>query len=318
MIQRALLLRDPIDLFVKRAVEKSQRDGPLSRDDELSCSDWDILSRIAELLKPFYDQSVRIQSRAPEAKNGSLWETIPTMEFLLNRLEAQMIRYGGEVDKSERKNLKLALGTTDDNLDHEQLLICIKNAWIKLDEYYRRMSDTPAYTASVIMNPLHKWHWFDIHWNTQPQWTEKAREAVRELWIENYKDTETNIEPSILSSTPDEDPTDFDQFMAPPDYYTDEYSVDEYERYCTERRQGQKTAKNFNLCSFWAGQENIYPLLARMAFDMLSIPATSSECERTFSSTKLLLTDQRSRIKDDMIEASECLRAWYAADRLKG
>ena len=50
-----------------------------------------------------------------------------------------------------------------------------------------------------------------------------------------------------------------------------------------------------------------------MAFDVLSIPAMSSECERIFSSTKILLSDRRARMKEDIIEASECLRAWFRA-----
>ena len=47
-----------------------------------------------------------------------------------------------------------------------------------------------------------------------------------------------------------------------------------------------------------------------MAFDMLTIPAMSSECERVFSSAKLLLTDRRNRLGAGVIEAVECLRAW--------
>ncbi|KJZ74785.1 hypothetical protein HIM_05902 [Hirsutella minnesotensis 3608] len=37
----------------------------------------------------------------------------------------------------------------------------------------------------------------------------------------------------------------------------------------------------------------------------------SDECERLFSSAKILLSDRRSRLKIDIIEASECLRSWY-------
>jgi hypothetical protein len=51
--------------------------------------------------------------------------------------------------------------------------------------------------------------------------------------------------------------------------------------------------------------------LAQMALDVLAVTAMSDECERLFSSAKLLLSDQRSRLKMDIIEASECLRAWY-------
>ena len=71
--------------------------------------------------------------------------------------------------------------------------------------------------------------------------------------------------------------------------------------------------KSVDLCAFWARYEAYYPSLARMAFDVLSIPAMSAECERVFSSAKLLLTDRRARMKEEIIEASECLRAWYLA-----
>ena len=37
----------------------------------------------------------------------------------------------------------------------------------------------------------------------------------------------------------------------------------------------------------------------------------SDECERLFSSAKLFITDRRSCLKMDIIEANECLRAWF-------
>jgi hypothetical protein len=37
----------------------------------------------------------------------------------------------------------------------------------------------------------------------------------------------------------------------------------------------------------------------------------SDECERLSTSAKVLLSDRRSRIRMDIIEASECLRSWY-------
>ena len=50
-----------------------------------------------------------------------------------------------------------------------------------------------------------------------------------------------------------------------------------------------------------------------MAFDMLLIPVMSAECERVFSAVKLLLSDRRAQMKEDIIKASECLRAWLQA-----
>ena len=43
-----------------------------------------------------------------------------------------------------------------------------------------------------------------------------------------------------------------------------------------------------------------------MAFDLLSVPLMSAECERVFSAAKLLITDKRNRIIDDIIESVPC------------
>lgn len=47
-----------------------------------------------------------------------------------------------------------------------------------------------------------------------------------------------------------------------------------------------------------------------MALDVLAIPAMSVEVERVFSSTGLLITDRRNRLKDDIVEAVECMKSW--------
>jgi len=47
-----------------------------------------------------------------------------------------------------------------------------------------------------------------------------------------------------------------------------------------------------------------------MGVELRSIPAMPDESERLFSSTKLLISDLRNRLGDDIIEASECLKSW--------
>jgi hypothetical protein len=46
----------------------------------------------------------------------------------------------------------------------------------------------------------------------------------------------------------------------------------------------------------------------------MSIPAMSAECERVFSSAKRMITDDRNRLREDIIEASEYLNIWYKQD----
>jgi len=55
-----------------------------------------------------------------------------------------------------------------------------------------------------------------------------------------------------------------------------------------------------------------------MALNLLAIPAMSSEVERVFSSTRLMVTDRRNRLKEDIIEAAECMKSWQADGGLVG
>jgi hypothetical protein len=54
----------------------------------------------------------------------------------------------------------------------------------------------------------------------------------------------------------------------------------------------------------------VQTLLAQMGVELVSIPAMSDKPERLFSSAKLLICDLRNRLRDDIIEVSECLKSW--------
>jgi hypothetical protein len=68
---------------------------------------------------------------------------------------------------------------------------------------------------------------------------------------------------------------------------------------------------------WWRDRIFTYPRMAQIAFDILSIPAMSSECEQVFSQTKLLITTQRNRLADEIIEAVELLKHWYKTGQFK-
>ena len=53
-----------------------------------------------------------------------------------------------------------------------------------------------------------------------------------------------------------------------------------------------------------------FPSIARLALDIYSIPAMSSECERVFSETKRIITDDRNQLSDLTIEALQCQKNW--------
>lgn len=47
-----------------------------------------------------------------------------------------------------------------------------------------------------------------------------------------------------------------------------------------------------------------------MSYDLFAMQAMSAECERTFSSAKLLISEQRYSLKSNIIEADQCLKSW--------
>lgn len=57
---------------------------------------------------------------------------------------------------------------------------------------------------------------------------------------------------------------------------------------------------------WWVGHASNYPILSKMAFDLFSYQAMSAECERVFSQTKKVITDERNRLQSDTLAAIEC------------
>jgi hypothetical protein len=351
MIQRAFLLKDSIDIFVKRAREKPPAEKPLPVGDEISRGDWDVLALAKDILQPFFDMTIHLQGRAKHAMHGSLWEALPTLDFLLNKLEEKSREYGVQFaeapaqitesaiqpkESSKRSTRKKAVQVPAEECTTPEiatLQTCVNSCWLKLRKYYELMDRSPVYAAAVFINPQHKWNYFDTHWADQPEWITQAKESVEELWRTMYAnppeaESETGHEDGLNSDlffpTPRKEPSNFDQWVqrARQTNIRDE-SDDEYEQYIkTDHFSNQQPGdanprsqiKSVDLCAFWARYERCYPSLARMAFDILSIPAMSAECERVFSSAKLLITDRRGRLKEDIIEASECSRSWIEAE----
>src|SRR5436305_15273013 len=86
---------------------------------------------------------------------------------------------------------------------------------------------------------------------------------------------------------------------------TKDAKKDEYEIYCSAEeprmsdvdpvdKDGKPIDYYGDAIRYWKNNGYRFPNLARLAFDALSIPAVSAECERTFSSTKKTLTQERA------------------------
>lgn len=55
------------------------------------------------------------------------------------------------------------------------------------DKYYELTDDSSIYVAVVVLHPRMKWSFVDKFWNDRPDWRDKARRDVRQLWEAEYK-----------------------------------------------------------------------------------------------------------------------------------
>jgi hypothetical protein len=65
-----------------------------------------------------------------------------------------------------------------------------------------------------------------------------------------------------------------------------------------------------DLIQYWLLRRRQYPRLSRMAIDLISVPAMSSEPERIFSLAGQMVTAQRGRLKADLVGAAQCISSW--------
>ena len=76
---------------------------------------------------------------------------------------------------------------------------------------------------------------------------------------------------------------------------------------------------NLDILKWWSNTAIRFPIVSRMAKDLLTIPASTVASESAFSAGKRVLSDRRCRLSEKSVEASVCLKNWYdAVDRLQG
>jgi hypothetical protein len=323
MMRRALELRPFLeDLIEKVTLEfnKECRNGikrkgeiPLCLCEEslLSENDWKVIELMDKVLVNF-EEALRMlegdaQSRVRRGGHigayGNMWDVASTYEFLMDSLE-------------EWK------AVAEDYPDPEHFKVNINLGWDKMNDYYTKLDETPAYYASAILNPVSRWAYFENTWTDKPQqpWLQGAKRMVRDLWEEEYKLLPI---PLILHEGPpykrlkvmsvlERHRAQRTSLMAGNSSSSQSALIgghDEYDHWLSN-----PDAKNDPLITnpfqYWWERRNDYPRLSRMALDLLSIPPMSAECERLFSVAGQMVSPLRTRLEASTIGVTQTLRSW--------
>jgi hypothetical protein len=71
---------------------------------------------------------------------------------------------------------------------------------------------------------------------------------------------------------------------------------------------------DLDILQYWKMHSGTYPTFARMARDILAVPASTVASELTFSSAERIVSDYRSRLKSETIEALICFQDWLRSE----
>lgn len=243
-------------------------------EDQLTTDDWAALNAYYELLKPFKEIYNLLQGTPGTSSFTSIGSVLPSMEYLLEHLE---------------QHHQTAMAFPDGSY----FRLNIDAGWQKLNNYYTMLENTPAYVAAVVLNPRYRWEWIETVWAARPEWVVNAKRQVQELWESEYKHLPVSTSPeevldegeNVVEPPPKRIKRDggFDDWLlhlhvARPRSRVD----DEYSHWIQSPLD--KNLDQLELpINYWNAHRTRYPRLSRMATDLLSVPAMSSEVERVFS-----------------------------------
>jgi hypothetical protein len=287
MIDRAIKLRDAIELY--QLYFKDDEDEPTAAD-LLTSSDWLELIDLHSLLKPLKQASLSVQSDGKDCHHGSLFESLQTIDWLLTKLEG--------------------LKRQHEHLPTSHFKASINLGWKKLNKYYELSDLTPHYRAAIAIHPHFKMRWFQKQWQQHhPQWIAEALTAIEELF-DGYKRRHSDEAAALRTPALEiQELSELDQYNT----MGEEFEGDELQRFLHEDIAPQGT----NPLSWWQSNQERFPVLRHMAFDLLAAPASSSADERAFSMAGHVLDKEHYSTLDDLAEAHQCLKSAHREGIIK-
>jgi hypothetical protein len=265
--------------------------------DGLTAGDWQVINQYVVLLRPLLNATSRLEGRGKSGRFGAIYEVIPTFDSLLTIYEAEKARLS-EVDYNSPTSPE----------DHFKTNVNL--GWAKLNKYYSKLDDSPAYYAATILHPYYK-YFCDNAWQDRPEWLATCNAAFQELWA-GYRDEGTTPAPPPRKRVKltNEIQDHIAQFAAPALPLPKE-NTDEFVRWKKNEPQvAFESDDAVNPIAYWLRLRVSYPRLSQLALDVLSIPASSSDCERMFSELGDLLEPRRLKMRADLVSALQCCRAW--------
>jgi hypothetical protein len=292
----------------------------------LKATDLVVLTDIRDVLKVFHHAQELLSSE----RTPTLSLVLPSYEILIQILRAFLT-----------------------HIRFRHLHFAIRAAMAKLDIYVESARQNACYGISMFLNPTSKQSWMSKHWPAieVDSCMQKLKDAML-AYVKAERDASglSSDTLSTPSSHPTPVPTAHDRAMSNlgsgfrglEDLYAslnraeddidsplpsapsttedqdllDSRKVDsEILRY-TADPVAIGTGSSFDLLEWWHVHRYMYPLLWRVARDVLPAQASSVPCERVFSSSKQTTTQQRNSLDPSLVEKLQIMKFGLKADSL--
>ncbi|KAG9387065.1 Dimer-Tnp-hAT domain containing protein [Pyrenophora tritici-repentis] len=260
-----------------------------------------IAALVNDCLEPLKLATEKLEGRGKAGKYGAIYETIPVFEYVLGALEARTRSYE-QVD----------FNPPDAPEDH--LFVNLRAAWSKANDYYNKLDRSPAYYAATCLHPYYKYY-CENSWVDKPEWLTSANAGFLQLW-QSYKPQRTRP-PSQTTAKPRHGGIDdvIGALVRRNKAQVEAAHDDEYERWRTQEPEwtSEQYLSDGHPVKYWIQLRSKYPCLSQFAIDILTIPASSCDCERLFSELGDLLEPRRRALGSELLAALQLVRSWRRA-----
>ncbi|KJZ71536.1 hypothetical protein HIM_09074 [Hirsutella minnesotensis 3608] len=342
MASRALLKRSALNRMISIIEERwinqggKKQDKPAILKERLSLEEWKVVSALQKILQPFRVASKQLQGEGipgNRSTSGGFDEYFQVVEMLLDHLELAV--QGVIIEEDDDKVMREVRLFDDMDAKTRRLLkIYIKLGWKKLNDYYGKLTST-AYVAAVVFHPCKKWRTLEQLWNQLPsrqtsEWKRTYERSLTKAWEERYKNMDLQDAGNDGLAAGSQGSLDyierrlaFSRSMAcygqqgRPKQRPKQPAVlpaqDELDQYLSEPPV-DNIAYKADPIAWWRDVGVVrFPRLSYMAVDFLTIPSSSAETERDFSSCGRMVSPLRSRLRRHIIAMAQCLRSWSKA-----
>ncbi|EXA29442.1 hypothetical protein FOVG_19081 [Fusarium oxysporum f. sp. pisi HDV247] len=282
VIDRVIRKKDKIQSFMSDHEEAIG-------DNRLLVGDWELLGKVHTFLQPFASATLYA-----EGDDSSISRSLMVMDMLLLHYEEQQKLYQSDEHSDERMVRAIDMG------------------WFILSKYYRLTDEVPVYAAALLLDPRKRIAYIKQNW--PKEWHEDTIASATAFWQKEFNYEQPSDRPSTPTSMPPplaKKPNQLAILSKKLEVGTINASVrDDFPSFINV--DATDIPPDCTPLEWWCQpqQRKQYPKLSRTAICILSIPAESSEPERTFSGLRRTCSWDRLRITCKNIEMIECTGNW--------